>query len=69
MLDAYPRSIDLDVTALSTMIDEAMDCARACASCGQECERHASMHEHRKVCAQARRRRQRVCESLLQRMR
>ena len=28
-------------------------CATACKSCGDECERHASMHAHCRICADA----------------
>ena len=28
-------------------------CVAACASCGDECERHAQMHEHCRLCAEA----------------
>src|SRR5258707_4132748 len=28
-------------------------CVASCKSCGDECERHAQMHEHCRVCAQA----------------
>ena len=31
-------------------------CATACKSCGDECGRHASMHEHCRICAEACRR-------------
>jgi hypothetical protein len=33
----------------------------ACAACGDECERHASMHEHCKICADACRRWEQAC--------
>ncbi|MDQ7911039.1 four-helix bundle copper-binding protein [Phytohabitans sp. ZYX-F-186] len=40
-------------------------CATVCATCAFECERHASRHEHCRVCAEACRRCQRACEELL----
>ncbi|MBO0824784.1 MAG: four-helix bundle copper-binding protein [Actinobacteria bacterium] len=40
-------------------------CAAACKSCGDECERHARMHEHCRVCAEACRRCERACRDLL----
>ncbi|MBX6355586.1 MAG: four-helix bundle copper-binding protein [Micromonosporaceae bacterium] len=40
-------------------------CATACKSCGDECERHASMHEHCRVCAEACRRCEQACQQLL----
>jgi hypothetical protein len=40
-------------------------CAAACKSCGDECERHARMHEHCRVCAEACRRCEQACRELL----
>jgi hypothetical protein len=40
-------------------------CAQACKACGDECERHASMHEHCKVCAESCRRCEQACRDLL----
>jgi hypothetical protein len=40
-------------------------CAMACRSCGDECERHAGMHEHCRVCAEACRRCEQACQELL----
>lgn len=36
-------------------------CETACRLCGDECERHARMHEHCRVCAEACRRCQQAC--------
>jgi hypothetical protein len=33
--------------------DQLQACITACEVCGAECERHASMHEHCRVCAEA----------------
>jgi hypothetical protein len=44
-------------------------CVAACRSCGDECERHAEMHEHCRVCAEACRRCQQACDELLAAMR
>jgi hypothetical protein len=44
-------------------------CVSACASCGEECERHAGHHEHCRVCAEACRRCERACRELLSAMR
>jgi uncharacterized membrane protein len=41
-------------------------CAAICRSCGDECERHAEMHEHCRVCAEACRRCERDCRNLVQ---
>jgi hypothetical protein len=40
-------------------------CLTACRSCGDECERHAQMHEHCRVCAQACRRCEQACQELI----
>ena len=40
-------------------------CAAACRACSDECDRHASTHEHCKICADACRRCERACEDLV----
>src|SRR3954447_4734651 len=40
-------------------------CRMACKACGDECEQHASMHEHCGVCAEACRRCEQACADLL----
>jgi hypothetical protein len=40
-------------------------CVAACRSCGDECERHAGMHEHCRVCAEACRRCEQACRQLV----
>jgi hypothetical protein len=40
-------------------------CAATCASCGDECQRHAQMHEHCRICAGACRRGEQTCRELL----
>jgi hypothetical protein len=40
-------------------------CVTACGSCADECERHAQMHEHCRVCAQACRRCEQAGQELL----
>jgi Domain of Unknown Function (DUF326) len=40
-------------------------CAATCKRCGDECERHARMHEHCRMCAGACRRCERACQELL----
>jgi hypothetical protein len=40
-------------------------CAQACKVCGDECDRHAQMHEHCRVCAEVCRGCQQVCEKVL----
>ena len=40
-------------------------CVASCKSCGDECERHARMHAHCRVCAEACRRCEQACRELL----
>ena len=40
-------------------------CVQACRSCGDECERHAEMHEHCRICAEACRRCEQACQDVL----
>jgi uncharacterized protein DUF326 len=40
-------------------------CAMACQTCGDECARHADMHEHCRICAEACRRCEQACRDLL----
>jgi Domain of Unknown Function (DUF326) len=40
-------------------------CVAICKSCGDECERHATMHAHCRVCAEACRRCEQACRRLL----
>jgi hypothetical protein len=40
-------------------------CIAACRSCGDECEQHAGMHEHCRVCAEACRACEAACQELL----
>ncbi|SDE04769.1 four-helix bundle copper-binding protein [Auraticoccus monumenti] len=40
-------------------------CARLCRACGDECEQHARMHEHCRVCAEACRRCEQACQDLI----
>jgi hypothetical protein len=44
-------------------------CVAVCRSCGDECGRHARMHEHCRICEQACRRREQACQELLDAMR
>lgn len=43
-------------------------CRNACATCAEECERHAEHHEHCRICAVACRRCEESCASLLDSM-
>jgi len=40
-------------------------CVASCKSCGDECERHARMHGHCRVCAEACRRGEQACREFL----
>ena len=40
-------------------------CITACRLCGEECQRHASMHEHCRICADSCRRCEAACQSAL----
>ena len=40
-------------------------CVAICKTCGDECERHAQMHEHCRVCAEACRSAEQACQDLL----
>jgi hypothetical protein len=40
-------------------------CTSICSSCGDECDRHAKMHEHCRVCTEACRRCEQACRQLL----
>lgn len=40
-------------------------CAAACRACGDECARHAEMHEHCRICAAACRRCETACRDLM----
>jgi hypothetical protein len=51
MLDAHPWPGNVDRESLASCIDE--------------CERHAEMHEHCRICADACRRCQQACDELL----
>jgi hypothetical protein len=61
----------VNVTSRQTGYDPAVTnplleaCAATCKSCGDECERHARMHEHCRVCLEACRRCEQACQNLL----
>jgi len=40
-------------------------CIAACRSCGDECEQHAEMHDHCRICAEACRACEAACQELL----
>jgi Domain of Unknown Function (DUF326) len=56
------RQTEYDANLTRSLLEA---CATACRSCGDECERHAEMHEHCRVCAEACRRGEQSCRQLL----
>jgi hypothetical protein len=60
------RQTDYDANLTRPLLEA---CAATCTSCGDECERHAQMHEHCRMCAEACRRCERACRDLLDAMR
>jgi hypothetical protein len=59
------RTADYDAHVARPLLQA---CVAICKSCGDECERHARMHEHCRVCAEACRRCERACRELLDAM-
>jgi uncharacterized protein DUF326 len=59
------RQTEHDAMVIKPLLEA---CAAICKSCGDECERHAQMHEHCRVCAEACRRCEQACRKLLQAM-
>ena len=56
------RLVDYDPGVLRPLLES---CLAICRSCGDECERHAAMHAHCQVCAQACRRCEQAGRDLL----
>ena len=56
------RQTDYDANVTRPLLEA---CVAICKSCGDECERHARMHEHCRVCAEACRRCEQACRELL----
>jgi hypothetical protein len=56
------RPAEYDTNVVTPLLEA---CVATCKSCGDECERHARMHEHCRVCAEACRRCERACRELL----
>ena len=56
------RLVTYDPAVLRPLLES---CLAICRSCGDECERHAPMHAHCRVCAQACRRCEQACRELL----
>jgi hypothetical protein len=56
------RQTDYDLSITRPLLEA---CVATCKSCGDECERHARMHEHCRVCFEACRRCEQACRELL----
>ena len=56
------RHTGYDATVTRALLEA---CATACRACGDECERHAQMHEHCRVCAESCRRCETACRDLV----
>jgi uncharacterized membrane protein len=56
------RQAEYDANVAKPLLEA---CAAICQSCGDECERHAQMHEHCRICEQACRRCEQACRELL----
>jgi hypothetical protein len=56
------RQAEYEANVTMSLLDA---CVSICKSCGDECERHAAMHEHCRVCAEACRRCEQSCRALL----
>jgi hypothetical protein len=61
-LRVVSRQTEYDANVTRPLVEA---CVVACRSCGDECERHAEMHEHCRVCAEACRRCEQACNELL----
>jgi hypothetical protein len=61
-LRVVSRQTDYDANVTRSVLQA---CVTVCKSCGDECERHAEMHEHCRVCAEACRRCEQACNELL----
>ena len=67
--DAFARLGSRRTGSNEEVIRKLLDaCITACRLCGQECQRHASKHEHCRVCAESCRRCETACQSALRSM-
>lgn len=57
------RQTEIDVGLLRAQLET---CVQACKLCSSECERHAGMHEHCKICSETCRRCEQACQKLLE---
>ena len=61
-LRVVSRQTDYDANVSRPVLEA---CVATCKSCGDECERHAHMHEHCRFCAEACRRCEQACRQLV----
>ena len=59
------RQTEYDANVTKPLLEA---CVAVCKSCGDECETHAQIHEHCRVCAEACRRCEQACRELLNAM-
>lgn len=64
--DVLSRQTGYDANVTRAQVEA---CRTACRACADECEQHASMHEHCRVCAEACRRCEQALDALLGAMR
>jgi Domain of Unknown Function (DUF326) len=57
------RQTDVDAAVTRPLLRA---CVAVCKSCAEECERHAGMHEHCRVCGEACRRCEQACRAVLE---
>ena len=62
-LGVTSRQADYDADVTKPLLRA---CVAICKSCGDECARHARMHEHCRICAEACRRCEQACRELLE---
>jgi len=61
-LGVLSRPAEYDANVTKPLVQA---CVAICKSCGDECERHAAMHAHCRVCEEACRRCEQACRELL----
>ena len=64
-LQEYVGWADEDARRVAAAAPLLESCLAICRSCGDESERHAAMHAHCRICAQACRRCEQACRELL----
>jgi len=61
-LGVISRPAEYDINVTRPLVEA---CVAICKSCGDECERHAEMHAHCRLCRDACRRCEQACQKLL----